>query len=394
MESIEKADLKGKKVLVRVDFNVPLDEKYNITDDTRLEKTMPTIKHIINEGGSAILMSHMGRPKGEYDENHSLKHLIPYLKENLNMEVKFAEDCVGDKAEEAANSLQDGEVLLLENLRFHKEEKEGDEGFSKKLAGLADIYVNDAFGTSHRDHSSVYGVPMLFDKKYAGLLLKNEINTLDHVFEHKEPVTLVMGGSKVGDKIGIIKDLFGKVDNVLIGGAMANTFVKAKGGSVGDSKVEDDKLEEAKNLLDEAEDRQISFYIPDDFVVAKNVENPEDIVTARESMIPKEGRGVDIGAETRDNFSGIVETSGTIIWNGPMGVFEKQEFATGTNRVAEDIATASREGAFSVIGGGDTTAAVRRVGVMPNMSHISTGGGAMLEYLAGHGLPGIKALES
>ncbi|MGK7390605.1 MAG: phosphoglycerate kinase [Candidatus Cyclobacteriaceae bacterium M2_1C_046] len=393
MESIEKAGLKGKKVLVRVDFNVPLDEKHNITDDTRLKKTIPTIKHIIEAGGSAVLMSHMGRPKGEFDEDHSLKHVIPYLKENLNTEVKFAEDCVGEKAEEAANSLKDGEVLLLENLRFHKEEKQGDEEFSKKLAKLADIYVNDAFGTSHRDHCSVYGVAKLFDKKYAGLLLQNEIKTLDHVFEHKEPVTLIMGGSKVGDKIGIIKDLFGKVDNVLIGGAMANTFVKAKGGSVGDSKVEDDKLEDAKNLLAEAEDRQISFYIPDDFVVAKDIEHPEDIVTARESMIPKEGKSLDIGAETRDNYSGIIETSGTIIWNGPMGVFEKQEFATGTNRVAEDIATASREGAFTVIGGGDTTAAVKKIGVGPNISHISTGGGAMLEYLAGYELPGIKALE-
>lgn len=263
------------------------------------------------------------------------------------------------KAEEAAIALKDGEVLLLENLRFHKEEKEGDDDFSKKLAGLTDIYVNDAFGTSHRDHCSVYGVPKLFDEKYTGLLLRKEVDTLDHVFEHKEPVTLVMGGSKVGDKIGIIKDLFDKVNNVLIGGAMANTFVKAQGGSVGGSNVEDEKVAEAKELLSSAEEKHISLYIPVDFVVTNDIENHQEIITARRSSIPKDGKGVEIGAETRDNYSGVIETSGTIIWNGSMEIFEIPEFATGTNRMAEDIATASGDGAFSVIGGGDTTAAIK-----------------------------------
>lgn len=395
MKSIKNVDLNGKRVLVRVDFNVPLDEQHKITDDIRIQNTLPTIRYIIGNGGSAVLMSHMGRPKGEYDNNLSLKHLLDNLKNNLKTEIKFADDCTGEEAFSMAKNLRSGELLLLENLRFKKGEKEGDEEFARKLAGLADIYVNDAFGAAHRAHSSVSIVPKYFKEKYAGLLLQKEVEVLNNAFiKGKTPKTLVLGGAKIGDKIGIIENLLDKVDNILIGGAMAFTFIKSNNGKVGDSKIEEDKLDKARQIQKAAEERNVNFYLPEDAVVTNDISDPKVVEVVKSGEIDDGRIGVDIGAEARDTYSGVIETSKTIIWNGPMGYYERDRFATATKQVAEDIAMASENGAYSVIGGGDTTVAVTNINVQKNISHISTGGGAMLKLLAGEELPGIKALAS
>jgi phosphoglycerate kinase len=394
MESIKDADVNGKRVLVRVDFNVPLDEQHKITDDLRIQKTLPTIRYILDNGGSAILMSHMGRPKGKYDDNLSLKHLIDHLQSSLDTDVKFAPDCIGEEASGLARNLNSGELLLLENLRFHKGEKKGDEGFARKLADLADIYVNDAFGAAHRAHSSVSIVPKYFNKKYAGLLLQKEVEVLSNGFQNgKPPKTLVLGGAKIGDKIDLIKNLLDKVDNILIGGAMAFTFIKSNNGNVGDSKIEEDKLEVAREIQQVAEEKNVNFYLPEDAVVTNNISDPKVVEVVPAGEIEEGRTGVDIGPKARDTYSGVIETSKTLIWNGPMGYYEKDRFATGTKLVAEDIATASQNGAYSIVGGGDTTVAVKNINVQNDIFYVSTGGGAMLQFLSGKKLPGIEALN-
>lgn len=393
MKGIEEVDFKGKKALVRVDFNVPLASDNEIIDDTRLAKTLPTLKHILNRGGAVILMAHLGRPKGEKKEQYSLKHLVPYLQKHLKLDIRFSEDCIGKEAIEHASQLKDGGVLLLENLRFHKEEKEGEEKFAKELAGLADIYVNDAFGASHRDHASIAIVPRYFRQKYAGLLLENEVKNLDTLSEKNEPRTLILGGSKVGDKIEIIEDLMDRFDNILIGGAMGNTFSLAEGCDMGNSKVELEKEQEAAELLQKIKSNNINLYLPEDFTVTNDINDPVVVENSEGCTVGSGKVAVDIGAQTRQSFADVLETSKTIVWNGPMGLFEKDEFATGTNEVSEKIATATRDGAYSLIGGGDTTMALKDMNVKSNISFISTGGGAMLTYFAGRDMPGLEALN-
>ncbi|MDX5480888.1 MAG: phosphoglycerate kinase [Hymenobacteraceae bacterium] len=395
MKTIDDIDLKGKKVLVRVDFNVPLNEQHEVTDDTRIRATLPTIKKIVEDGGSSILMAHLGRPKGEYDEDLSLKHLVPYLKEHLSAHVKFAPDCVGEKAQQEINGLKEGDVLLLENLRFHKEEKEGDEGFAKQLASLADVYVNDAFGAAHRAHASTAVIAQFFQEKAFGYVMKREQENAARIMQEAEkPFTAVLGGAKVSDKLPVIENLLHKIDNLVLGGGMAYTFLKAQGGDVGDSQVEEDKLEKARELLERAKERNIRVLLPEDSVVAKEAKEDAETQESGSKKIQVGWKGLDIGPEARKAFSDVIGQSKTILWNGPMGVFEKEQFAGGTKAIAEAIAKATEENqAFSLVGGGETTAALQQLGYADRVSFVSTGGGALLEYIGGKELPGIKAIE-
>ncbi|HHJ11407.1 MAG TPA: phosphoglycerate kinase [Bacteroidetes bacterium] len=395
MKNIDNYDFIGKKVLVRVDFNVPLDENYHITDDTRIRAALPTIKKILEGGGSPILMSHLGRPKDAYEKKFSLKHVVPHLSALLGREVKFAADCIGPETEKMAGDLKSGEVMLLENLRFHAEEKKGDEDFAAQLAKLADVYVNDAFGTAHRAHASTTIVAKFFpEDKMFGYLIENELKNMDKVLHNPEhPFTAIMGGAKVSDKILIIENLLERVDNLVIGGGMVYTFVKARGGKIGNSLVEEDKLDLALRLLNIAKEKNVKVYLPVDNVIADDFSNDANTKVTPVDEIPDGWMGLDAGPDTIKTVREVIMNSKTILWNGPMGVFEMEKFAEGTKQVALAIADATAAGAFSLVGGGDSVAAVNKYNLKDKMGYVSTGGGAMMEYMEGKELPGIKAIR-
>jgi len=395
MKNIDTFDFTNKKVLVRVDFNVPLNDKFEITDPTRIDAAIPTIKKILSGGGAAILMSHLGRPKNGPEEKFSLKHIVPYLSRKLGVDVKFADDCIGETTKRLAKELKSGEVLLLENLRFYKEETKGDEKFARKLSVLGDVYMNDAFGTAHRAHASTAVIAKFFsENKLFGYIMQNEVKNIDKVLHdaHK-PFTAILGGAKVSGKIEIINNLLDKVDNLLIGGGMMFTFIKAFGGKVGNSLIEDDLLDLAKNTVEKAKQMGVNLYIPMDTVIADDFNNDANFRVADVNTIPDGWMGLDIGHETVKQFTEIIENSKTILWNGPMGVFEMENFAAGTKAIAEAVAQATEKGAFSLIGGGDSVAAINKYGLKNKVSYVSTGGGAMLEYIEGKELPGVKAIK-
>lgn len=385
----------GKKALIRVDFNVPLDDHFRITDGTRIRAAVPTIKKILKDGGSVILMSHLGRPKNGPEDKFSLRHLVNHISELLDTEVQFATDCVGDVAEKAAADLKAGQVLLLENLRFHKEEEKGDRDFAEMLSRLGDVYVNDAFGTAHRAHASTTVVADFFpaDKMF-GYLLAAEIESVDRVLKKADrPLTAVMGGAKVSSKISIINNLLEKVDHIIIGGGMTFTFVKALGGKVGSSLVEDDFIETAKQILKDAEAKGVKIHLPVDSVVADKFDNAANTQTCDSNAIPYGWMGLDVGPKAEAAYHELLMNSKTILWNGPMGVFEMEQFQHGTEAIGRSIAAATAKGAFSLVGGGDSVAAVNQFGLADQVSYVSTGGGALLEYMEGSELPGIAAIR-
>jgi phosphoglycerate kinase len=395
MEAIDQFNFKDKRVLVRVDFNVPLDDSFTITDTNRIDATLPTIKKILSGGGSVILMSHLGRPKGGPEKKYSLVHLVPYLSAQLGLDVKFADDCIGASAIEMSGSLKPGQVLLLENLRFYKEEEKGDEVFAGKLAGLGDVYMNDAFGTAHRAHASTAIIANFFPTaKLFGYVMGNEIEALDKVLKNAErPFTAILGGAKVSGKIEIINHLMDKVDNLIIGGGMMFTFIKSLGGQVGASLVEDDLLELAKNTVEGAKMLGVNLYLPPDAVVADAFSNEANTKLISAYDIQDPWMGLDIGAASCQKFAQVIEKSRTILWNGPMGVFEMSHFEEGTRCIAQAVAQATKNGSFTLVGGGDSVAAVNKYGLASQVSYVSTGGGAMLEYIEGKELPGIKAIR-
>ncbi|SFC53571.1 phosphoglycerate kinase [Flavobacterium phragmitis] len=393
MKTLNDFDFKNKKAIIRVDFNVPLDENFNVTDTTRIEAAKPTIDTILAQGGSVILMSHLGRPKGA-EEKYSLKHILKTASEILGVEVKFAENCVGEPAQTAAKNLQPGEVLLLENLRFHAEEEEGNVVFAKELASLGDIYVNDAFGTAHRAHASTTIIAQFFEnKKCFGTLLAKEIDSLNKVLNNSvKPVTAVLGGSKVSSKITVIENILDKVDHMIIGGGMTFTFIKAQGGKIGESICEDDKLDLALEILRLAKEKNVQVHIPVDVVAADDFSNTANTQVVDVTAIPDGWQGLDAGPKSLENFKKVILESKTILWNGPLGVFEMETFSKGTIALGDYIAEATENGAFSLVGGGDSVAAVKQFGFEDKMSYVSTGGGAMLEMLEGRILPGIAAI--
>jgi phosphoglycerate kinase len=395
MKTIDQIKFTGKKALIRVDFNVPLDENGKVTDDNRLTAAIPTIKKILTDGGAVILMSHLGRPKNGPNEKDSLKHVIPALSDLLGQQVEFADDCIGEQAVEKAKALSNGEVLLLENLRFYKEEEKGDKAFAEKLAALGDVYVNDAFGTAHRAHASTAIVAGFFpEAKYFGYVMASELANAEKILNHAEkPFTAIMGGSKVSDKIQLIEKLLDKVDNLIIGGGMAYTFAKANGGNIGTSLVELDKLDLALSLVQKAKDKGVNLLLPLDNVTADDFSPNANTGVAKTGNIPDGWMGLDIGPETAKAFAEVVAESKTILWNGPMGVFEMDKFAVGTKAIADAVVTATQNGAFSLIGGGDSAAAVSKFGLTKQVSYVSTGGGALLEYMEGKELPGVKAIN-
>nr|WP_288931161.1 phosphoglycerate kinase [uncultured Allomuricauda sp.] len=394
MKTIDDFNFEGKKALIRVDFNVPLDGDFNVTDTSRIDAAKPSILKVLEDGGSAILMSHMGRPKGKVNPDMSLSHITETVSEIIGVQVKFAEDCVGAKADDAVAGLQSGEVLLLENLRFHAEEEAGDEAFAKELSKHGDIYVNDAFGTAHRAHASTTIVAKFFpENKCFGYLLAKEIKAIDKVMETGEkPVTAILGGAKVSSKITIIENILDKVDNLIIGGGMTYTFVKAKGGKVGDSICEDDKMELALEILKQAEAKNVQIYLPVDVLAADDFDNGANTQFVNVDKIPDGWQGLDAGPKTLEIFKQVILASKTILWNGPVGVFEMENFAKGTIAVGNYIDEATQGGAFSLVGGGDSVAAVKQFGFEDKVSYVSTGGGAMLESLEGKTLPGIAAI--
>jgi phosphoglycerate kinase len=393
MKTLNDFDFKNKKAIIRVDFNVPLDENFNVTDATRIEAAKPTIDTILAQGGSVILMSHLGRPKGA-EEKYSLKHILKTASEILGVEVKFAADCIGEPAQTAAKALKPGEVLLLENLRFHAEEEAGDVAFAKELASLGDIYVNDAFGTAHRAHASTTIIAQFFPtEKCFGTLLAKEIESLNKVLKNSEkPVTAVLGGSKVSSKITVIENILDKVDHMIIGGGMTFTFIKAQGGKIGESICEDDKQELALEILRLAKEKGVQVHIPVDVIAADDFSNTANTKVVDVTAIPDGWQGLDAGPKSLENFKKVILESKTILWNGPLGVFEMESFAKGTIALGEYIAEATEKGAFSLVGGGDSVAAVKQFGLEDKMSYVSTGGGAMLEMLEGKVLPGIAAI--
>ena len=396
MADIHSYDFKGKRALIRVDFNVPLDkETLQVTDDTRIRAAAQTIKHILNNGGSVVLMSHLGRPKEGFEEKYSLKHIVSQVEKVLGHSIGFAEDCIGEKALEMTSSLPSGEVLLLENLRFYKQETAGTESFAEALAKHGDVYVNDAFGTAHRAHASTAIIAKFFpNDKMFGFLLEAEIKSVDKVLNSTEkPLTAIVGGAKVSSKITIIERLLAKVDNLIVGGGMAYTFVKAQGGEVGNSLIEDDYLDVARKILAEAKERGVNLYIPVDTVIADKFANDANQQTVAIDQIPSGWMGLDVGPKTSEDCAKIIENSKLILWNGPMGVFEMESFQQGTVDVANAIVKATENGAFSLIGGGDSVAAINKFNLADKVSYVSTGGGAMLEYLEGIDLPGIKAIR-
>ncbi len=395
MRTMDTYSFSGKKALIRVDFNVPLDDHFHITDDTRIRAAVPTIQKILKDGGSVILMSHLGRPKSGPEDKFSLRHLVSHISVLLGTEVLFATDCVGEVAEKAAAELKAGQVLLLENLRFHKEEEKGDRDFSEKLSRLGDVYVNDAFGTAHRAHASTTVVADSFpvDKMF-GYLLAAEIESVDRVLKKAErPLTAVMGGAKVSSKISIITNLLDKVNHIIIGGGMTFTFVKALGGKVGSSLVEDDYLDTARQILKDAEAKGVKIHLPVDSVVADKFDNAANTQTCDSNAIPDGWMGLDVGPKAEKAYHDLLMQSKTILWNGPMGVFEMEKFQHGTEAIGRSIAAATASGAFSLVGGGDSVAAVNQFGLAEKVSYVSTGGGALLEYMEGTELPGIAAIR-
>lgn len=395
MKTIDDFNFENKRALIRVDFNVPLNDSFEVTDATRIISAKPTIIKVLEDGGSCVLMSHLGRPKGVQEE-FSLKHIVPKIEDILGVEVKFATDCVGEEAETMASNLQPGQILLLENLRFHDEEKQGDEAFAEKLSKLGDIYVNDAFGTAHRAHASTTIVAKFFpDAKCFGYLLAKEIDSIKKVMEDGEkPVLAVLGGAKVSSKITVIENILDKVDHLIIGGGMTFTFIKAQGGQIGDSICEDDKMELALDILEQAKSKNVQVHLPVDVVAANAFSNEAETQIVDVMHIPAGWQGLDAGPKSIENFDAVVKACKTILWNGPLGVFEMENFAKGTIALGDSIAEATAEGAFSLVGGGDSVAAVKQFGFEKKVSYVSTGGGAMLESLEGKTLPGIAAILS
>jgi phosphoglycerate kinase len=397
MNTVDQCNFKDKKAVVRVDFNVPLDKDFNITDDKRMRAALPTINKIINDGGAVILMSHLGRPKGGPEAKYSLKHILGDLSRMLDLEVKFADDCIGEAAVEKARNLEPGQVLLLENLRFHPEEEKGDRAFAGKLAELGDVYVNDAFGTAHRAHASTAIVAEFFpEAKYFGYLMAEELKNAEKVNHHAEkPFTAIMGGAKVSDKILLIESLLDKVDNLIIGGGMAYTFAKAQGGEIGTSLLEADRMPLCLELLEKAKAKGVKIILPVDTVVADKFDNDADKKNVNTGEIPADWMGLDIGPKTIELFTEVIKHSKTLLWNGPMGVFEMENFAHGTRAIADAVVAATQDHqAFSLIGGGDSAAAIAKFNLEDQVSYVSTGGGALLEYMEGKELPGVKAINS
>lgn len=389
-------NFKGKKALVRVDFNVPLNDNQEITDDTRIMAALPTIKKILGDGGAVILMSHLGRPKSGPEYKFSLRHLVDYLSEKIGVKVLFANDTIGQEPKTMAAGLDEGQVLLLENTRFHAGETKGDRELAQQLASLADVYVNDAFGTAHRAHASTTIVADFFEpeNKMFGFLMEAEVNNADRVLQNAEhPFTAILGGAKVSDKIEVIENLLDKVDNLIIGGGMAYTFFRAQGGNIGNSLVEEDKLDLAKELMSRCKDKGVNLYLPVDSIAADEFDANANTQTVSSSDIPDGWMGLDIGPKAVDAYADVIKGSKTILWNGPMGVFEMEKFQNGTKSIAEAVASATDHGAFSLVGGGDSVAAVNQFNLNSRISFVSTGGGAMLEYFEGKELPGIKAIR-
>jgi phosphoglycerate kinase len=396
MTTLDSYDFSGKKALVRVDFNVPLNDKFEITDDTRIRATIPTISKILNDGGAVILMSHLGRPKDGPTEKYSLKHLVNPLSLILGKTVKFADDSIGESATELSAALQPGEVLLLENLRFYKEEEKGNEEFAEKLSKLGDVWVMDAFGTAHRAHASTAVIGKFFTDKVCGYVMQAELDNAERLLEHSErPFTAIMGGAKISDKILIIERLIDKVDNLIIGGGMSYTFSKAQGGKIGKSLLEADKQDLTLELVQKAKDKGVNLILPVDSVIADKFANDAERKVVPAGEIPDDWEGLDIGPETATIFAEIIKNSKTVLWNGPMGVFEFPNFAQGTKAIAEAVVAVTEENdAFSLIGGGDSASAINNAGFGDRVSYVSTGGGALLEYMEGKVLPGVAALES
>ncbi|HEV9036133.1 MAG TPA: phosphoglycerate kinase [Puia sp.] len=397
MSQFSQHNFANEKALVRVDFNVPLDDKYNITDDTRIRAAIPTIKKILADGGKAILMSHLGRPKDGPTEKYSLNHLVPHLRKLLKTPIIFAEDCIGSPAEKAIAKAQPGQVVLLENLRFYKEEEKGDKAFAERLAKLGDVYVNDAFGTAHRAHASTAVIAQFFpkDKRMFGLLMEGEVSSAEKVLhEAQKPFTAIIGGAKVSDKILIIENLLERATDIIIGGGMAYTFLKALGGNIGNSLCEDDRLDTARDLCSKADAKGVRIHLPSDSIIADKFDANANDSTAPSNAIPDGWMGLDIGENACEQFTNVIHRSKTILWNGPMGVFEMAKFQRGTKGIARAVAEATEKGAFSLVGGGDSVAAVNQFGYADKVSYVSTGGGAMLEYFEGKELPGIAAVNA
>lgn len=394
MKTVDDFNFEDKKALIRVDFNVPLNEEMQVTDLTRIEAAKPTIIKVLEDGGSAVLMSHLGRPKGERNPDLSLSHICSTVSEVLGVEVKFVDDCIGEKAEQAASELEPGEILLLENLRYYNEEEKGDDEFAAQLAKLGDIYVNDAFGTAHRAHASTTIIAKFFPtRKCFGYLLANEINAIEKVLRSGEkPVTAILGGAKVSSKITIIENILDKVDHLIIGGGMTYTFIKAQGGSIGDSICEDDKLDLARDILKTASEKGVRVHLPVDVLAADSFSNDAKTKIVAVDEIPDGWQGLDVGPKTLENFETVILQSRTILWNGPVGVFEMENFSNGTIEIGNSVHEATENGAFSLVGGGDSVAAVKQFGFEDKVSYVSTGGGAMLESLEGKTLPGIAAI--
>jgi len=396
MKTVDQCDFKDKKALIRVDFNVPLDKDFSITDDKRMRAALPTITKILNDGGAVILMSHLGRPKGGPEEKYSLKHILGDLSRMLDLEVKFADDCIGADAAEKAKNLEPGQVLLLENLRFYKEEEKGDKEFAGTLAKLGDVYVNDAFGTAHRAHASTSIIAEFFPtEKYFGYLMAEELKNAEKINNNADkPFTAIMGGAKVSDKILLIESLLDKVDNLIIGGGMAYTFAKAQGGEIGTSLLEADRMELCLELLEKAKAKGVNILLPVDTVIADKFDNDAQKKNVDSGQIPADWMGLDIGPKTIELFADVIKNSKTLLWNGPMGVFEMANFEQGTRAIAEAVVAATKENdAFSLIGGGDSAAAIAKFGLEDEVSYVSTGGGALLEYMEGKELPGVKAIN-
>lgn len=394
--SVDDYNFYGKRAIIRVDFNVPLDKEFNIVDNTRIVTAMPTCRKILSDGGSIVLMTHLGRPKGAYEEKYSVKHIVPYLSQILEINVQFAPDCIGKEAEKLAKNLKPREVLILENLRFHPEEEKNDENFAKELAKLGDVYIMNAFGTAHRAHASTYAIAKFFpEDKMLGYLVESEINNINRVlYKGERPFTAIVGGSKVSTKIDIIRALMEKVDNLIIGGGIAYTFIKAMGGSVGDSLVEDDYISVAKEILEKAMKTDVKLYLPIDTVIADSFDNDSNIKHCKITEIPDGWRGLDIGIKTAETFAKVIEKSNTLLWNGPMGVFEMDHFCNGTIKIALAVSRSTDFGAFSLVGGGDSIAALNKYGLAHKISYVSTAGGALLEYIEGKELPSLKAIRT
>ena len=399
MTKFSDYNFKGQKALVRVDFNVPLDKEFNITDDSRMTATIPTIKKILADGGSAILMSHFGRPKEGPEDKYSLKHLVKHLHELLggNTKVFFADDCIGEQAKLTSGMLKGGEVLLLENLRFYKEEEKGDKAFAEKLSKLGDVYVNDAFGTAHRAHASTAIIADFFpaDKKMFGLLMESEVESAERVMHKSEkPFLAIIGGAKVSDKILILENLLDRATDIIIGGGMAYTFYKAQGGHIGNSLCEMERLDAANDLLKKAAEKGVCIHLPSDSIIADKFDANANVSGSLSNNIPEGWMGLDIGQMAVETFTKVINHSKTILWNGPMGVFEMEKFQHGTKAIAEAVAESTQNGAFSLVGGGDSVAAVNKFGLHDKVSYVSTGGGALLEYFEAKELPGIAAIKA